>query len=463
MPPREARDSSRSAKKPTRRPLPGFGVRGQLGTKGTLRRPSTLVRVVLEDGYVRVLWSEGRVRRQESRDDTAQNREWARAFGEVVHEELRTRADGGVVAPTFEALTLRDVWTRYLDAHQELRPQTVKNYRERWLKAERFLGRSQLARQVTREHLDQFVKALRKLHEPAQVREIVKTAVRVFRWAVDRDLVPATKVTAYRVKLARGERARRIPEYTLAEARAILGQFDPRDARAWRPYVASYLFALTGARQNAGRHWTWDDVRVGTITWTPDDHGRLQPTYRGFEVFYRADLDKMGEERWQPLPSGAVEALLVALGWREAMGYAGPYILFRPAKGTREFDADAQRWRRSARAERRAAAAEDQPYSYAAYNRQLHAAEAAAKVTREPYRAAHSFRRHVLNNALEATGGNLALAAQFIGDRDLATVARSYARVRDEQLRTVAESMADPLATPLAPSTAATPTTTEDR
>ena len=106
-----------------------------------------------------------------------------------------------------------------------------------------------------------------------------------------------------------------------------------------------------------------------------------------------------------------------------------------PAAGTRR------------RAARRGDGKDDKPRGYSSYNRRLHQAAATADpvVPTVKYRATHGFRRHVVNNVLEATGGHLALAGQFIGDRDLPTLARSYARPRQDQMRAVADRMVDPL------------------
>jgi len=47
----------------------------------------------------------------------------------------------------------------------------------------------------------------------------------------------------------------------------------------------------------------------------------------------------------------------------------------------------------------------------------------------------------VVNDILEETGGDLEAAAQFIGDKDLKVVRRSYKRVRGDRLASIAERL----------------------
>lgn len=68
-------------------------------------------------------------------------------------------------------------------------------------------------------------------------------------------------------------------------------------------------------------------------------------------------------------------------------------------------------------------------------------AERAAEVPHLELRAAHGLRRMVVNDILEETGGDLEAAAQFIGDKDLKVVRRSYKRVRGDRLASIAERL----------------------
>lgn len=68
-------------------------------------------------------------------------------------------------------------------------------------------------------------------------------------------------------------------------------------------------------------------------------------------------------------------------------------------------------------------------------------------MTHVPHRAAHGFRRYVVTEIHAATG-NLGLAGQYVGDKDIRTLARSYLRERPEELRRAVEHMERTEATP---------------
>jgi integrase len=147
--------------------------------------------------------------------------------------------------------------------------------------------------------------------------------------------------------------------------------------------------------------------------------------------------DKVGYDRTPLLPSQVVEALWVAYGWRIAYGYNGPYVLFRPVAGL----VDRGGWHThhkapTKRSLARTPAKADVPWSYAALNGALRRLEEVAGVEHMPLRATHGFRHYVVTEVHAATG-NLALAGQYVGDRDIRTHARSYLRGRPEELRRV--------------------------
>jgi integrase len=282
-----------------------------------------------------------------------------------------------------------------------------------------------LASAVTRETLDRFRAELRRVgHVPEQVARHVQVVKQVYEWAVDRDLIPPTKVATYKYKRGRDEKAMVIPEYTPKEARALLGGLDPRDSRQWRLYVALHVFAFAGPRQFAARHLEWRDIdfSAGTVRWRPE-------------------LDKLGYDRTQLLPSQVLDALWVAYGWRCALGYDGPFVLFRPSqtlidqKGSNHRHPLATKRRRE-----RAAATIDKPWTYQAFNQALARLEHDVNVKHIPYRSAHGFRRYVVTEVLARTG-NLVLAGQYVGDKDVRTLMRSYVRERPEEMRGVVGHM----------------------
>ena len=246
----------------------------------------------------------------------------------------------------------------------------------------------------------------------------------VFRFARDRDLIPENRLDGYTVKMPKDQGPLQIPEYTPDEARALLGGCDPRDSRTWRLYVALYVFAFAGPRQNAARHLEWADVdfSAGTVRWRPE-------------------FDKLGYDRTQLLPAPVIEALRVAYGWRTAYGYEGPYVFFRPGSGT----IDRGGWHTARkgptkRSLQRAAPKPDKPWTYSALNGALQRLEERVAVTHVRHRAAHGFRRYVVTEIHAATG-NLGLAGQYVGDKDIRTLARSYLRERPEELRRAVEHM----------------------
>jgi integrase len=396
-------------KRVARKPLPGFGVKGALGKRGAF------VRAFLELGLVRIQWTENSRRKTESWRDTSENRAIATAFAEGVAERLRT----GRVPQEYAAHSVRDVYDAFLIAETEhLRPTSLKALKDRFRKFETFVGASKLASAVTRQTLDKFRAEMKRVgHAGEQIARHVQVVKQVYEWAVDRDLIAPTKVTSYSYKRSRDDKPLVIPEYAPREAKKMLRKVDPRSSGDWRLYVAIHLFAFAGPRQNAARHLEWRDVdfSAGTVRWRPE-------------------LDKLGYDRTQPLPPQVMDALWVAYGWRGAYGYQGKYILFRPGAGM----LDRGGWhdgvaRVSARSRRRAVAKPDQPWTYSAFNGALRRLEERSGVPHIKHRAAHGFRRYVINE-VNARTGNLVLAGQYVGDKDLRTLMRSYVRERPEEL-----------------------------
>ena len=105
--------------------------------------------------------------------------------------------------------------------------------------------------------------------------------------------------------------------------------------------------------------------------------------------------------------------------WQARDGYTGPLLFPTP------------RWRS------RGASV---PYSYPALWVALREAADRAGVPRARMQAMHAFRRFAFNSVLEATGGNLVLAAEWIGDRDLST-AQKYRRRRETDGRAVVAAL----------------------
>jgi len=340
---------------------------------------------------VRCLWREHGRDRTESWPDTESGRAEACAYADGVYERL-----GGPGPATFAPITLRALWERYATAVQDdIRHTTRVGYAQRWGKFELFANEDRLATDVTTALLSDYRTRLAQLgHSPNQVRLLIAAVRQVMRWGVMNDLIPITKVLEFRVKSPRGQRGIKMHEYRREEAEAIIRQWDPRAWYGWRPYVLTVLCSLTGRRARSLLHLEWRDVdfATGIVTW-------------------RGETDKMGEEQQRPLPELALEALWVAYGWRCALGPSSPFVFFGAEGKTA-----------------------NRPWTYSAANTMLHNAETAANVEHIKYRAFHGFRRGTTTDILVATGGNYKAAADYIGDRDLRIVRRSYDKERSEEM-----------------------------
>ncbi len=183
-----------------------------------------------------------------------------------------------------------------------------------------------------------------------------------------------------------------------------MAALDYRNSRTWRTWVAVQVASLLGPRQNALLNVEWRDIDLCTRT-----------------VRWRAELDKRGRERVQPLPREAVFAFRVAAVWRRRLGYGGRFV-FPPVQARRG----------------------DRPWTYAALSAQLAAAEGRAGIAHVAYRGMHGFRRGACKNVLAVTGGDLNKAGEWIGDTDLRTLKRSYLKSRPEELREVANLLRMP-------------------
>lgn len=357
------------------------------------------VRVVREAAggrsVIRVLWKDASGRKVEGFEDSRNGLREAKAFADALHEQLKAP----VAATTYAPLSLREVFGRYLTAKQDAwRPRTYALECDRWRKFEFYANRETPAQTVTRETLDGYKRAmLEQGRAPNQVARNVECVKRVFRWAVDRDLIPPTKLTSYRVEFSKDAKlaAPVMAEFKSAERDRLIASLDPRKALEWRPWALITLIGFCGPRQNAARHLTWADVDLE----------------RG-EVIWRPETDKMGNGRIQPLPAPVLDALFVCYGWRQSDGYTGRFVFYGAQDRTR---------------------AQDKPWTYQAFVAALHNAESKAGITAVKWRGAHGFRRGIAGDVLSRTGSEKR-AAEWIGDRDLDVVKRSYLLDRPEEL-----------------------------
>lgn len=359
------------------------------------------VRVCVEGDLVRVRWRVNGVRKHRSWPDTREGRQEAKAFAAGLSDAKRE----GAQQPRLR-LSLRALWVRYAEAEfPSLRPTSQIRYLERWRKWERFLGRDFIAEDTTQENADQYRTARAQLGIVVnQIAEEVKLVKTVYAWAQRRRLIGQNDLALYRFKIAKEDRREAPEEYRMADFLRILAQFRPIEWGHWRPWAMLTLLGFQGIRTNAARHLQWADVdlELGTLIW-------------------RARWDKLGREWTQPLRSATRDALAIAWQWRVKAKYHGPWVFF--SKDERKVRLD-----------------HEPIYGHQALAAALTKAERAAWVPHVELRAMHGLRRMVVGEIVRVTG-DIAAAAQFIGDTDLRVVNRSYLKRRIDQLKGVADRL----------------------
>lgn len=392
--------------------------RKRLATYGPKGRT---VRVFRERGalLVRVQWTNalGLVETR-SWNNTSSNVVEAKAYAKAFSE---AREMPNYSKPT--DISIRILWDRYVTAEfDSLRPKTQKNYARQWRTWELFAGRSLEADLVTPELLDDLRADLSKRRkangEPAPVaisqqRHIVSTVKRVFAWGIQRGLVSRERILLYRFKISKAQRAELVPEYSNAEHAAIVRRLNPLFRNQWRAWALTVIAGEVGPRINAALHLRWADVDLPYESTT---------NYYG-AITWRAEFDKLGNVRVQPITEAVREALFVALGYAHlnlrATGQGVDWLFYTPAT--------------------KAELKGDGTYSVQAAWSALQRAEKEAGVTHRVRRAFHGGRRMAAGNALDLTN-NPVLAMQWIGDTDLKQ-ARKYLKEREDPMRDVASRM----------------------
>jgi integrase len=346
------------------------------------------IRVFTEGELARVQWRiRGRLK-TESFPNTAAGRATAKAFAKGV-------ADARIKPNAKERITLRELWNRFAEAEfLHLRDKTKKLYTEyfaRWLA---MWTADFIVEETTLAMMHEFRTALTKLGlQNSTIRQTIQTVKMVYAWGEANDLIDRNRLHLYRFKVSRDEKRESPAEYTADERAKILGGLDPTSATQWRPWVALQICANQGVRQNAVLHLKWDDVdfTAGIITW-------------------RSQWDKMGREWTQPIRAGTSAALEIALQWRGAMDYEGPWVL--PAGSSKN---------------------SGNVYTIQSLWAALKAVEARSGVARLKQRGGHALRRQLAGDVNAATG-DPALALLSIGDTDLRQ-ANSYLKKRDSRVK----------------------------
>jgi integrase len=398
-----------------RRVIDSFGRKGRRG----------YVRVFQEEvggrSLVRVQWREGKGIRTESTKYSRNAVKEALEYAEEMHDKLVQKT--AAIEPVTN-LTIRELFIRHVTANeQDWRPRTLEIKRYRWRKFELFASANSMAASVTREQMDGFKQAmLANKHSANQVRMCIDNVLAVFRWGVERDVLAPTKLTAYKMKMSRDARRQvvKMAEYRANETEKLMAELDPKEVRQWRIWVLLVVFAHCGARQNAARHLSWDDI-----------------DFEQRAIRWRGELDKMGTDRVQPMTDDVFDAFWVAYGWRLHDRYTGPYVFFGAQATTRGIVRQRKAWEK---APKKVRVVVDKPWSYQAFNQALHNAEGRADVPNIKYRAAHGFRRGVVGDLIDKYGSEK-LAAEWIGDKDVRVVKDSYVMEREDRMRKVAEGM----------------------
>jgi len=374
-----------------------------------------------ESELVRVQWREGGRRRTESWQKSADNVRRAKLYAAGVHERLQ---GAGLVKR--ERLSLRTLFERYLLARESgWRAATGRSERVRWKMVENILGAGTAIELVSHETLDE-LRAILRRHlakgkrpmVPNQIAAYLSLVKRVYRFGAERRYLTPNPIADYAIRMSKDERRDPVAEYTPAEFQRILEQLNYRHSRFWRPWVAIVLGGLLGPRQRALMQLRVEDV---------DLVARV--------VRWRAETDKLGRARVQPLPREAVFALRIAAAWRRRSGYRGPWILF------------AVQGRRA-----------EKPWTYQALQHALHEATRKAGIERKPFRAMHGLRRMAAKNAYLLTK-SIKAAGDWIGDKDMRVLQNSYFRERAGELEPLAAGMETIVPLPRNPKGGGTQTT----
>jgi integrase len=336
-------------------------------------------------------------------DDTGPVRRKAIAWAK---KYAAAREKGDVVAPEGKGkgLTLRALWIRYERANGESwRPKTRRGYEEyRDALEDHFTPTAKVA-EITLDDVDEFRTKRRAQKNRrgekmahSQVRRQIGFLRQLMNFAEGRELIPRNRLRAYRYVVPKSERDARPGEYSRTELLAIAAQL--AEPRHWRPRGIVTLCGSLGTRINAVLHLKWADVDLDAKT-----------------VIWRADFDKLGQERTQPLTPRAHAALLEAQANRHK---DVPWVFWAVSSG----EGHARRAHRAA-----TGAVEGRPYHYNSVHYHLTEASARAGVPHLPGRAFHGLRRMNVGDL-----NDLSLAAAWLGQASLKITA-GYDRERKER------------------------------
>ena len=354
-----------------------------------------------------VQWGARGARQQQAFPATKAGKQEAEAFVKAFVAEAQQAS--GTVVP----LTVRALWQAYLAAEADhLRPNTIRLYTTAWRTWEQFIGPDTHVEAITIQQIVDFRRALdsRSL-ATATVQDCIRNVRIVFNWGERMELVQKNRWHLFVYKVAKEKRTKTRAEYRADEFVKIWRALDPERRGQWRAWVAVGLLGLYGNRQHEILNLRWD--------WIGDDAITIDPAFV-----------KTGEERILRLFPQARRLLDIARRWRDAEGYAGPYVLFPGQTAAQRSATDAN-------------VSAELHYSIQSLTDAIHRAEQRGGVATIPWRAGHGFRRGLMGDLADETG-DVAFALQAIGDRDL-RMAQHYRVRRDDRVDEAVRSRADRL------------------
>jgi integrase len=370
----------------------------------TLGERGNLVRLFLEtrgtgkaraQRYVVQFGPKG-ARRQESFPYTKAGKLEAEAFFKGFGEELVRKEEER------HALTNRELWTAYVADQGHLRPNTIRLYSDAWRTWEQFATPTAIAEETTIQQITEFRRALdaRGL-ATATVKDCIRNVRIVFNWGERMELLQRNRWHLFVHQVAKDKRTKPRAEYRSDEFLAIWAALDRESRGQWRPWVAVGLLGIYGNRQNEILNLRWSWI-AGDVVDVP------------------IEVVKTGEPGRLELFPQTRHILDVARAWREREGYAGDYVLY-PGQGG------------GARA-----GSQLPHYSIQSLTDAIHRAERRAGVEQVKWRAGHGFRRGLMGDLVDQTG-DVTLALQAIGDRDLRMAGHYRVRRNDRVAAAVQE------------------------
>lgn len=367
-----------------RQRLATFGSRGQL------------VRLFVEerDGVKRhvVQWGPKGARQQESFAGDKKGRAEAEAYFTAFGRELET-------ARRRTPLTNRELWIAYLAAEGDhIRPRSRILYASAWRTWEQFAGAANIAQETTVLQCAEFRRALEdKGLATATIKATIGQVRTVFNWGERMEVLDKNKWHLFLLKIPKDKRTKPRAEYRADEFLRIWAVLDPESRGQWRAWVAVGLLGIYGNRQNEILNLRW--------SWVSGD-----------AIEIPAEFVKTGDERTLrlfPLTQGILERARAAA---DREGYVGDFVLF-PGQSQLQRE--------------RGNATQTPHYSIQSLTGAIHRAEARSGVETVRWRAGHGFRRGLVGDLVDETG-DVTLALQAIGDRDLSMATHYRVRRHDK-------------------------------